>query len=263
VRRMVDAGLMRLTGKGTPEAAWQSLFEPGEVVGLKFNIVSRDFTGANQAFVDALAAGLQSAGVKRESIIVLEAENARLDGGGPPQHGWAGEYDFGSGRTRLSNVIVNQLDALINVPNLKQHPLAAFTGCLKNLSHAKDTLMEGPERFHGNACNPFIADICALGPVREKTRLHVMNALKGIFERGAYPPAPQFQWDRNGILVGLDPVAMDALGADIVDSRRAEARGQDVRRDPRALRYLATAAERGLGVAELESINHVTVPVGA
>jgi hypothetical protein len=257
VRRMIDSGLMRLTGKDTPEAAWRSLFAPGEVVGLKFNRVSRDYTGANQAALEALAAGLGSAGVPTGHIIVLEAENAALDGSGTPQRGWAGEYDFGSGKTRLSNTIVNQVDALINVANLKHHPIAAFTGCLKNLSHAKDTLMEGPARFHGNGCDPFIADICALDPLREKTRLHVMNGLKGIFDRGAYPPAPQFQWDRNGMFVGFDPVAIDAVGAQIVDSRRAEAQGRELRRDPRALKYLATAEDRGLGVAELARIEHV------
>jgi hypothetical protein len=246
IGRMLGEGMMALTGKDTPEAAWRSLFEPAEMVGLKFNVVSRDYTGANQALCDALAGGLVSAGLKRKNIVVVEAEGVRFDGG-ERRTGWAGRYDFGSGKTRLSSFLVNQVDAVINVPNLKHHPLAGFTGCLKNISHAGGTLMEGPGRFHGNACNPYIADIYALGPVRSKVRLNVLNGLKGIFDRGAYPPPPQFQWRHDGLLIGKDPVAIDTMGAELVDAARAKARGQAVRRDARALRYLRTAAERGLG----------------
>jgi len=257
VRAMLDRGLMRLTGKPSARQAWRSLFSPGEVVGLKFNRISRDFTGANQALVDALAAGLVSAGVRKKDIIPVEAHGVKF-AGGRPQPGWAGEFDFGSGKTRLSNFLVRQVDALINVPNLKHHPIVAFTGCLKNLSHANDTIMEGPNRFHGNNCDPYIADICALKELRGKVRLHVMNALKGIFARGAYPPAPEFQWFHNSLLLGFDPVAIDTLGAEQVDKARCEHEKRPLKRDPRALKYLATAATRGLGTNDPAQIELVS-----
>jgi len=260
VARMVAGGMQRLTGKSTPEAAWKSLFSPREVVGLKFNRISSDFTGANQALVDAIAAGLLSAGLKKQNIIVVEAADVKF-AGGEPRKGWAGQYDFGSGKTRLSDFVVNQVDAVINVPNLKHHPLAAFTGCLKNLSHSNDTIMEGPGRFHGNACNPYIADICAIDVLRKKVRLHLMNGLKGIFSHGAYPPAPQYQWFHDALLLSFDPVAIDTIGAELVDRTRAEHEKHPVRRDQRALRYLETAAQRGLGTNARDRIHLASLTV--
>jgi hypothetical protein len=103
VRRMVNEGIMKLTSKTTPEAAWRTLFSPNEVIGLKFNRISRNYTGANQAFVDAITSGLMSAGVKKRNIIVVEAHGVRFEGG-KPRKGWAAKYDFGSGKTRLSNL---------------------------------------------------------------------------------------------------------------------------------------------------------------
>lgn len=251
---------MRLTGKSTPEAAWKSLFSPGEVVGLKFNRISRDFTGANQALVNAIAGGLLSAGVKRQNVVVVEATDVQF-AGGEARKGWAGNYDFGSGKTRLSNFVVNQVDAVINVPNLKHHPLIGFTGCLKNISHADETIMEGPDRFHGNACNPYIADICAIDVLREKMRLHLMNGLKGIFSHGAYPPAPQFQWFHDGLFLGFDPVAIDTIGAELVDAARADYEKHPVQRDQRALSYLETAAQRGLGANARDRIQLASLTV--
>ncbi len=155
------------------------------------------------------------------------------------------------------------MDALINVPNLKHHPLAGFTGCLKSISHANDTIMEGPDRFHRNACNPYIADIYAIEAIRSKVRLQVMNSLVGIFDRGAYPPLPKFQWPHNAILLGVDPVALDAIGAESVDAARAEAAKRPVRRDRRALRYLETAAERRLGQCRPDHIQKVAITIDA
>jgi hypothetical protein len=260
VRHMIDSALVRLTGAREPGAAWSALFAPGETIGLKFNRISRDFTGANQAIVDAIAAGLQGAGVRKADIIVVEAEGVEF-AGGRPEGGWAGEYAFVSGKTRLSNFLVNQVDALINVPNLKRHSLAGFTGCLKNISHAGGTIMDRPMDFHGNACNPYIADIYALEAVRSKVRLQLMNALVGVFDGDEYPGSAEAQWVHGGLLLSADPVAVDSIGAALVDATRARRSGQPVRRDVRALRYLATAAERGLGQWRPAGIEHVVVNV--
>lgn len=260
VRQMIDRGMMRLTSKSTPEAAWKALFSPGETVGVKFNRVSGDFTGANQAIVDVVSGGLLSAGLRKENIIVVEAIGAQFTGG-TPQKGWAGEYDFGSGKTRLSRFVINQVDAIINVPNLKHHPLAGFTGCLKNISHAAGTLVEGPGRFHGNNCNPYIADIYAVEALRKKMRLQLLNGLKGIFDRGAYPPPAQYQWFHDGMFFSFDPVAVDAIGAELVDRARAEHGNRPRQRDQRALRYLQTAAKRGLGTNNRDLIELVSMEV--
>lgn len=257
---MVRRSVTRLTGADGPEAAWSSLFQPGEIVGLKFNNVSKDFTGANQALLDATVAGLGSAGVPPEDIVLVEAKNVRFEGR-PKQGGWTDEqYDFGSGKTVLSRFITQQVDAVVNVANLKDHDVAAFTGCLKNISHSWNVITKS-HRFHDGACNPYIADINMLEPVRSRLRLHIMNGLKGIFAKGPGPTTPQFQWEHNRIMFSFDPVAVDTIGAELVDRARAEHGGQAFRRDPRPLRYLATAAERGLGTDDPARIERVLLEV--
>jgi hypothetical protein len=250
---MVNEGIMKLTSKSTPEAAWKALFSPTEVIGLKFNRISRNYTGANQAVVDAITSGLMSAGVKKRNIVVVEAQGVRFEGG-KPRKGWAAKYDFGSGKTRLSNLLVNQLDAVINVPNPKHHPITDFTGALKNISYANNTIMEGPGRFHGNNCDPYIADINALDVVREKVRLHLCNGLKGIFDRGAYP-GPNNQWTHNRFYVSLDPVALDTVCAQAVNKARVKRKRPPLRRH----RYIVTAAKRGLGTNDPERVHLISL----
>lgn len=256
VKQMVDAGIMRLTSKAMPEAAWGHLFSRREVVGVKFNQISRDYTGANQALVDAITQGLLSAGLKRGNIVVVEATNAGFQGG-QPTPGWTGEYDFGSGRTRLSNFLVNQVDAIINVPNLKHHPICGFTGALKNISHANETIMERPQDYHGNNCDPYIADINALPVVRGKLRLHLLNGLKGIFDQGA-EPSP-YQWFHDGLLLSRDPVALDAVALRILEETRAAHGLRPLREKGLPPKYIDTAAGRGLGTNDPGLIERLAV----
>lgn len=260
VKRMLNEGLMKLTQKTTPEQAWKSLFSPREVVGVKFNRLSGNYTGANQALVDAIAEGLFSAGLKPENIIVVEAVGARFQGG-KPQRGWAGQYDFGSGKTRLSNFLVNQVDGIINVPNLKDHGIAGITGALKNVSHARNTFMEGPNRFHKNHCDPYIADINALKVVREKLRLHISNALKGVFEGGPSARNPALQWFHNGLLLSFDPVALDTISHRFIEEARRTHRRPSLSRVGRPPIHIATASKRALGTNNPLMIDLVKVMI--
>ncbi len=255
VTQMINSGMMKLTSKSTPESAWKSLFSPSETICLKFNQISKDYTGANQALVDAITWGLMTAGVKRKNIIIMEAYGVKFEGG-EPLKGWSKEYDFGSGKTRLSNLFVNQLDAVINIPNPKHHPICDFTGALKNISHANDSIMEGPERFHGNNCDPYIADINAIDVVKKKLRLHICNGLKGIFDRGAYP-SPNNQWDENCLFISFDPVALDTICANEVDKARIERKLSPLQRH----KYIATASERNLGTNDPDLIDLISLDI--
>jgi hypothetical protein len=258
VKKMVDGGLVKLTGAADADTAWRQLFGRYKVVGVKFNKVSRNFSGANQAMVDALTAGLLSAGLKQTDIIVVEAVGATF-AGGAVQPGWTEEYDFGSGRTRLSNFIVHQVDAVINVPDLKDHERTGITGAVKNLSHARDTIMEKPDRFHANACDPFVADLYALPPIRDKAVLHVINGLKGMYDKG--PVFNPCQWPHNGLLLGFDPVAVDKVALDLVVAERRRRGLPEFERRGTPPLFLATAARRGLGTDDPARIDIVSATI--
>ncbi len=72
VRTMIDYWIRRLPGKRTVADAWRLVAKPTDIVGIKFNGLSRDYTGANQAILDAVVAGLVASGIKKEKIIVAE-----------------------------------------------------------------------------------------------------------------------------------------------------------------------------------------------
>ncbi|RPI79621.1 MAG: DUF362 domain-containing protein [Desulfobacteraceae bacterium] len=75
VKRAFAAGLKELTGEKTEAAAWASLFSPDDVVGIKINCLGAPRVSSSVESIQAVAAGLQSAGVKENAIIVWD----RLD----------------------------------------------------------------------------------------------------------------------------------------------------------------------------------------
>jgi len=75
VNRVFAAGMKELTGEKAPAAAWSSLFSPDDVVGIKINCLGAPKVSSSIASIEAVVAGLKSAGVKENNIIVWD----RLD----------------------------------------------------------------------------------------------------------------------------------------------------------------------------------------
>src|SRR5262249_52390876 len=59
VRRMVARGMAELTGIAEPVEAWRSMFEPGDVVGIKVNPVGNPNAISNYATIHAIVEGLE------------------------------------------------------------------------------------------------------------------------------------------------------------------------------------------------------------
>src|SRR6476659_298953 len=68
VRRMLDKGMMELTGAPSSQDAWKSFIEPGDVVGLKLNPVGRPFVMSAPEVVMEIIASLRMAGVPARNI---------------------------------------------------------------------------------------------------------------------------------------------------------------------------------------------------
>jgi hypothetical protein len=80
VSRVFAAGMKELTGQKEAAGAWSSLFSPDDVVGIKINCVGAPRISSSLASINAAIAGLKSAGVKENNIIVwdrLDREFAR------------------------------------------------------------------------------------------------------------------------------------------------------------------------------------------
>lgn len=259
VRRMVREGITRLTGIEEPVEAWRSMFEPGDVVGIKVNPVGNPLAISNHATVHALVEGLESAGVRRRDIVVFERyKDAFLESGYedhlpdgcrwdwaaekytepqldierydpdvfvdlPIVHARPGVHDPRDERTRrshLARVVTQTVNKLICIPVLKDHGSGGVTLALKNMSHG---LVNNVSRSHGtpdtNTCNLFIPAIVAHPTIRQKAVLQVLDGLNAVFQRG--PGAQkEFVWQYEALFFATDPVALDHVGWEIVDAKR-------------------------------------------
>jgi len=256
---MLEQVIRGVTGAGTFSDGWRHILRADDVVGLKFNSSGAEGLGVSEDFGDAVITSLLAAGFEPRQIVAIEApgEVSARHGLVSEQPGWQRvETEFGSGRDQLSDVL-DRVTAIVNIPFLKDHNITGVTCACKNLSHG---LVKHPARFHGNHCSPYIADIIALPQIRSKVRLHLVNALRVVFDGGP-EPHDEGTWDAGVILAGRDPVAIDALGLEIINSQRAILGLAKVDSPVRKSVYLEAAAERGLGVADTRRLGIAKIRV--
>jgi uncharacterized protein (DUF362 family) len=144
------------------------------------------------------------------------------------------------------------VDYNVNVTVLKDHSLAGISSALKNMYGA----IHNPNKYHDNNCSPFCAHVFNLEPIRTKTRLNVIDAYRVQYQGGPGYRSNYIDY-YGGILLSTDPVAVDAIGMEIVENFRKKHGMQSLAEDGRPVRYLEPAQEIGLGVADREKIDLV------
>mgnify|MGYP000097263689 CR=1 FL=1 len=263
VAKLVDAAVMKLAGKDDVAKAWGVYVSPKDKVAIKFNgLFARATTHAE--VVAAVTSGLVKAGVDPANIVIYDRDErafttagVKLNREGAAPRAFPTAQDLGPSvkagpvETKLSNLVL-KADVLINLPIMKTHVLAGVSGALKN--HLGT--VPNASAFHRDTCQ-FIADLCALEPIKAKTRICICDALYGLFDKG-----PQFnpacRWDYYGIIASVDPVAMDAVLADILKAKRVEKGLPPYHKD---IAHITRAGELGIGVADLAKITRAEVEV--
>ncbi|HUU83048.1 MAG TPA: DUF362 domain-containing protein [Phycisphaerae bacterium] len=251
--QMLEKGLSIATGKPNGIEAWRSILRPDDVVGLKFNRSGADALGTTGALAETMIDSLVAAGFDPSRLVPIEVPQAvyRDTKTARPDLGWQPEEaQFGSGSDRLAAVL-DQVTAIINVPFVKTHNIAGLTCCLKNLSHA---LVKHPARYHENHCSPYVADIVALPPIRTKLRLHLVNALRIVFDGGPEPSEDSIH-DAGALFFTTDPVAMDTVALEEINLLRQSRALPTIVQGEGLLSYLTKASEHGLGCAEIHDIS--------
>lgn len=266
VTEAVHAAVMGLSGKSTPAAAWAEFLRPDDVVGLKINCLFGIGASTHPQVVAAVIEGCKLAKVKPENIIVWDRTDSDLAKVGYRINRGPGVRCYGVNkdwepepvaihtcRGRLAKLVTTTCTALINLPILKTHSMAGMTLALKNHYGT----FHNPWDAHANACDPFAAHVNLLPQIRTKTRLVLADALLPIAEGGP-GPQPQWTWPFNAILASRDSVAIDYVGMQILDKRRAELGLKSLEKSG-AARHVLTAARLGLGTADLSRIDLVDV----
>ncbi|MCH7719486.1 MAG: DUF362 domain-containing protein [Planctomycetes bacterium] len=245
---MLENALVELTGTTTVGGAWNQLLKSDERIALKFNQSGADGIGTTDSMAETLVASLRDAGFPPDQLTLMEVPQPVWQqlGCRPPPQGWQeAETDFGSGKDHLASVL-QQIDAIINLPFLKNHNIAGLTCCLKNLSHA---LVKHPARFHDHGCSPYVADIVALPEIRSKLRLNIVNALRVVWDRG--PQALLECTEPVGaLIVGQKPLTVDTVALALLDDVRAGKGLATIVNTHGRIAYFGPAAARGLGTHE-------------
>lgn len=273
VQDVLEDTLMAFTETSSVQDAWLRIFpdlQTSDTIGLKVNCINRRLSSHPEvayAITDSLIAALD---VNPNHLIIWDRTSRELrragydlniDAAGVRCLGTSDDIgyddeaavDLGNGRTvHLSKVITQMCTYLINVPVLKDHGIAGVTLSLKNHYGSIDR----PAAGHRNGGDPAIANLNTTPQIREKTRLIVCDGLLGIYQGGPHG-APQ--WVNRQVLVSADPVAVDTIGAGIIDRER-QAHGlpaASVRAG-----YLQTAAALRVGATAPDRIEAMPIDLG-
>lgn len=271
VLKLLDQAMQTLLGVDQPGEPWKKLVRPGERVGLKVNALGGRAFSSNLQLVEAICERLQEAGIKAGDIVIWDRDTEELERAGfhisskgnrvqcfgTDQAGYEDDLvTYGSVGSRLSKVLTRNCDVLINLPVLKDHDGAGVSMALKNMYG----VIHNPNKYHPNGCNPYIADVNMLPDIRTKMRLTICDATTATYEGGpGYKP--QYSWKNNALIVSRDPVALDFVGWQMIERKRAEKGLQPLGADKRAPLYIATAADaqHRLGTNDPKRISVVEV----
>jgi uncharacterized protein (DUF362 family) len=253
VLNLLDHAMQALFEVDRPAEPWKKLVRPGDMVGLKVNSLGGRAFSSNLQLVEAVCERLQEAGIKAKDIVIwdrdteelerasfhISSEGNRVQCFGTDRIGYEEDLvTYGSVGSRLSRILTRNCTVLINLPVLKDHDGAGVSMALKNMYG----VIHNPNKYHPNGCNPYVADVNMLPDIRTKMRLTICDATTATYEGGpGYKP--QYSWKNNALIVARDPVALDYVGWQLIERKRAEKGLKTLEAEKRAPAYIATAAD--------------------
>lgn len=259
VRGMMHKGMMELTGAPSPQEAWRSLFDRGDVVGVKLNPVGQPHVMSAPEVVQEIIEGLKMAGIPAKNIIAYDRYRdqfltAGFDKWLPEGVRWTAAsekytahplqldmegYDSSQyvemplvlpggdpgnphhRRSYLSNFISKDVNKMVNLCLLKHHQSAGVTIALKNLSHG---LVNNVSRSHSsptlNTCGTFIPNIVDHPIIRRKVVLNICDGVLAAYHGGPGGKVKNYMWPHKTMYFATDPVALDKTGLKAIDAKR-------------------------------------------
>jgi hypothetical protein len=149
------------------------------------------------------------------------------------------------GRSYFSSIVTNDITKLVNLAVLKHNEDSGVTLCTKNIALGVTT---NKIRFHLDFCARSISEIMSFPCIKEKLVLNIGEAAK-ISTEGAAGQRIAFD---NRIFFSRDPVAMDRIGLQLLESKRKE---QGLPPIAHEATHVAACARKGLGTGDLKRID--------
>jgi len=226
IQKMLDEAAMTLLEETTSDRAWGKLIRSSDIVGIKSNAWYKLPTPPE--LEEAIKRRVREAGVPEKNISIDD-------------------------RGVLHNAVFKNATALINVRPVRTHHWSGVGTCLKNYI----MFVPDPSSYHEEGCSP-LGKIWTYPLVKGKTRLNILAALTPQFYgRGAHSFDRRYVWAYKGLIVGVDPVAVDAIGAHLLHTKRILHFGDDRSLDVPPVHIEAAEKRYGLGVSDLKRIQLV------
>jgi hypothetical protein len=111
-----------------------------------------------------------------------------------------------------------------------------------------------PQDFHDHHASPQIAILSAQDVLRSRLRLCVIDGFKLMAHGGPLYKHPEYVVPHEAVYVSTDPVALDAIGADLVEKARAGFGLKSLADEGRSPAYIQAAADLGVGIADRAKI---------
>jgi hypothetical protein len=228
LQSMLDEAVRSLLGTKDSAEAWQKLIKNSDIVGIKTNSWNRLPTPKE----------LEAAIKRRLSDVGVAEKNMDIDDRGV-----------------LHNPVFLKATALINVRPLRTHHWSGVGTCLKNYI----MFVPNPSAYHDEGCSP-LGKIWTYPIVKGKTRLNILSALTPQFYgRGANFFDRRYVWPYKGLIVGTDPVAVDAIGAQLLQAKRIAFFGEDRALDVPPIHIVVADKTYHLGVSDLSRIQLIKI----
>jgi uncharacterized protein (DUF362 family) len=276
-KRMLERAMTELTGKPDLVQAVGMFVHPDDRVCVKVNGIAQQNMTTNKELVLPFLEAMVAAGVKPEHITVLEqwygyfAATRITDKNVPPgvkisiHNNTDAKMDDlfikGAGLSTKFCTALTDSTAVINFGLLKDHSVSGYTGALKNMAqgtHLKPGMLH---TAHPHSLSPQIAFIYGQDIVKSRVRLNVVDGFKLMADGGPLWRQPQYVFPHEAVYVSTDPVAVDAIGADLVDKARVEHHLPTLAAVGRPPAYIQAAADLGLGICDLNQIQLKTFAI--
>ncbi len=284
VRTMVNAGMLKLTGKSDLARAWRSIVSTQDVVGLKVVSAPGPHSGTRPAVAGAVIEGLLKAGLSPSNIIIWDRQlvdlqqagfddlashyGVRLAGasgaGYDPNVRYtnemlgelvAGDFEFDrdgskSGRySYVTKLLTKEVTKIITISPLLNHNMAGVCGNLYSLAMGS---VDNTTRFTVEAryLARAVPEIYAMPALSDHVVLSITDALIGQYE-GQHLSLLHYSTQLNQIWLSKDPVALDVLAVQELDRERVAAKMESFNQNPE---LYSNASLLWLGVSNTNKI---------
>lgn len=228
LQQMLDESMKVIFNTEDVAKAWKKIIKPDDIVGIKTNVWN--YLRTPPELENAIKKRVMECGVTEENIGIKD-------------------------RGVLRDPVFQKATALINSRPMRTHYWSGVGSLIKNYI----MFVEKPSDWHGDSCAD-LAAIWKLPIVADKTRLNVLVMLTPQFHNiGPHGFSPEYVWKYYGLIVGVDPVACDAVGLKIIEAKRKEYFGEDKPLNPPAKHIELAETRHHLGNADLKKIDLIKI----